>query len=213
MTIADLLTYATAIFFASIIPGPSMGVAFSHGIRFGIWKSNSTALGNVVASLCQAITSFIVTLAFLTTFKGVFAVIQAIGGVYLGYLGYRLLGAKLSFSTERKDELKKLLLLERFKQGFFIAILNPKAIFFFTALFPQFAKKTEVGVPGLLFLFAPIGLIAYICFMMYAFMGNEISHFLEGTVVGQNLNKIIGSFFIFIGIGSLVLTLFEVSNI
>ncbi len=55
------------------------------------------------------------------------------------------------------------------RDGFMFAIVNPKAIVFFAALFPQFVRRSAAG--GVIAMGVPIVTIGFACFMSYVVAG------------------------------------------
>ncbi len=202
MTIFDsYLAYCVTIFFATIIPGPSMMIAFSHGVRYGVSRTVFTAFGNMVASLLQALVALFVTLRADTVWTGAFAYIQLLGALYLGYLGFLLMQSKAVLSMEEGEggssRISPFLL---FWQGFAVAIFNPKAILFFSSLFPQFVRPDQNLGTLLSSVLPPICVISVLGFLIYARLGTQISRLLSGYSICRHLNALIGLLFIVLGI-------------
>ena len=47
MSFEFFLLYSVTVFVASIVPGPSMLLALTHGMRYGAKRTIASALGNV----------------------------------------------------------------------------------------------------------------------------------------------------------------------
>jgi threonine/homoserine/homoserine lactone efflux protein len=130
----------TVFLFASLIlaitPGP--GVVFlvtrtlSQGRRVGLASIGGVALGNLgnasIASLGLAVVFAASATAFL--------IVKLAGASYLVFLGVRALisGSTASSTTLRRPASQ----LEAFRDGFLVALLNPKTALFFAAFLPQF---------------------------------------------------------------------------
>ena len=139
MSIEFWFLYAVTVFLASISPGPSMLLALTHGMKYGARRTMATAAGNVVASLLQATVSIAGLGAILTMSEGVFSVIRWLGAGYLIYLGIVTWRSSplMQAGEENGAPGPELTRRSMFLQSFFVAVGNPKAIIFFTALFPQ----------------------------------------------------------------------------
>lgn len=203
MSFESWMVYVTTVFIASIIPGPSMILAFTHGMKYGARRTIATALGNVTASLLQAAISFAGLQAILTTSAHIFLVIKW-GGV--GYLLY--LGVKLWRATDAMQEFQPLrgnathiALSTMFFQAFFVAAGNPKAIIFFTALFPQFLDTDGFQEQQLCLIMGTLAVIAFFCFMLYAVGGQKMLAVITRTWIGRYINKLLGGIFIGAGLG------------
>ncbi|PHQ65091.1 MAG: lysine transporter LysE [Sulfurimonas sp.] len=180
-----------------------MLLALTHGIKYGYKSSLSTALGNTTASVIQAIIAISGLSIILTTSQVLFEVIRYIGAVYLIYIGYMLFKSPMSqtFNTDEAN-VETTSHLSMFNQAFLVAISNPKAIIFFTALFPQFITEQNTPMSQYIFMTLTLGIIAFICMMIYSLAGHKASNFFKTSKVGQYLNKITGG--IFIGAGCAV---------
>ncbi len=86
-------------------------------------------------------------------------------------------------------------------QAAFVTAGNPKAIVFFTAIFPQFIDPTAAFIPQFAMLMGSGGIIAFCCFMAYAIGGQNIVILFSKATIAQYINKIIGTTFIGAGIG------------
>ena len=203
MDIEFYIIYVSVVFAASIIPGPSMLLALTHGIKYGYKSSLSTALGNTSASVIQAIIAISGLSIILTTSQFLFEIIRYIGAVYLIYIGYMLFKTPMSqtFDTD-ETSIDTTSHLSMFNQAFFVAISNPTAIIFFTALFPQFITDQNAPMSQYVFMTITLGLIAFICMMIYSLAGHKASNFFKTSKIGQYLNKVTGG--IFIGAGCAV---------
>ena len=203
MNIEFWLLYVSVVFIASIIPGPSMLLALTHGIEYGYKKSIFTALGNTTASVIQAIIA-VSGLSIIFDASGIlFEVIRYAGAVYLIYLGLML------FKTKKENIFVKDIIKGKnisnskmFTQAFLIGIGNPKAIIFFTALFPQFLSNGNTSEYQLILLVGSLGLIAFLCMMIYSIAGHKANVFFRTSTFGKYFNQITGG--IFISLGSFV---------
>ncbi len=202
MNIEFWLLYVSVVFMASIIPGPSMLLALTHGVRYGYKKSISTALGNTLASIIQAIIAISGLSIIFTTSGILFEIIKYIGAIYLIYIGIMLFKTPtqnmLNIDNINEDNTS---VFSLFSQAFFIAIGNPKAIIFFTALFPQFISANDTPLFQYILMTITLGLIAFACMMIYSIAGDKANIFLRTSTLGKYLNKITGGIFISAGCG------------
>ncbi len=78
---------------------------------------------------------------------------------------------------------------------------NPKAIIFFTAIFPQFIDPDSAYLYQSCILLGLCALIAFCCFMSYAISGQKAVSLFSKAAVGKSIKRIIGGTFIGTGIG------------
>jgi len=140
--IAAIVTSPTfaAFLLASLIlavtPGPAVVYivtrTLSQGRAAGLASIGGIALGNLGNA---ALASFGLA-ALLAASATAFAVVKLAGAAYLIFLGVRALRAP--HATELAVPAVGLAPVRLFRDGFVVALLNPKTALFFAALLPQF---------------------------------------------------------------------------
>jgi len=190
------------VFIASILPGPSMLLALTHGMNYGAKRTLSSAMGNVTVTLVQASISIAGLGTILVASEAVFNIIKWAGAAYLIYIGVGLfLSPMRSLPLSEYDNPgKELSLRKMYLQAVFVTAGNPKAIVFFTAIFPQFIDPDFYLIQSCMLLVI-CAFVAFACFMIYAIGGQEIVSLFSKTTVGKYINRGIGLTFIGVGIG------------
>lgn len=228
-----LIVYTLTVLVATITPGPSMLLALTHGVRYGVRRALASAMGNTVASVLQALVAVAGLGVVLAASEDLFRVVRYAGAAYLVYVGVCMLrapavplnvaapavtdtigttgaegaegnageGASGMASAAGTSETpggpgaRKL-----FAQAFFVAAGNPKAIVFFTALFPQFLAPGDTLARSAL-LVADLAVIAFLGMMLYAVAGSRIAALLATTRAARWYNRTVGVAFIGSGAG------------
>jgi len=203
MSFNFLLIYSITVFVASIVPGPSMLLAFTHGLKYGARRTLASALGNLSITLLQAAISIAGLGAILLASEDLFNFIKWVGAAYLIYMGLSIWHSpSMTFSEEPgSQQFSKVPLRKMFMQAAFVTAGNPKAIVFFTAVFPQFINPNGAYLPQFTMLMVIGGVISFSCFMLYAIGGQKIVTVFSKASVGKYINKMIGGTFIGAGIG------------
>ncbi len=203
MSFEFLLIYSVTVFVASILPGPSMLLALTHGMKYGAKRTIASALGNVSVTLLQAAISIAGLGAVLLASEELFNIIKWTGAAYLIYMGISIWCSPNMRVPEKPNShpAAKAPLRKMYLQGAFGTAGNPKAIVFFTAVFPQFVDHNAAYIPQFSILMGTGGIIAFSCFMVYAISGQRIVALFSEATVGKYINKIIGGTFIGAGIG------------
>jgi len=203
MTLEFLLIYSVTIFVASIVPGPSMLLALTHGMKYGAKRTIASALGNVSITLLQAAVSIAGLGAVLLASESLFNIIKWAGAAYLIFMGLSMwLSTDIKVTeqseshTSPKEPLRKMYI-----QAAFVTVGNPKAIVFFTAIFPQFIDPNAAYIPQFGMLMGTGVVIAFGCFMLYAISGQKIVALFAKAAIGKYINRVIGGTFIGAGIG------------
>ncbi|HNX58585.1 MAG TPA: LysE family translocator [Spirochaetota bacterium] len=197
MSLAFIAVFSATVFVASVTPGPSMLLALDHGIRYGRRRSLESAFGNVCGTLVQSAASLAGLGAVLAGSEILFSVIRWAGAAYLAYLGIKIIigGSLVSDSPAAKTGKRKSL----FFQAFFVTLGNPKAIFFFSALYPQFIDSAHMTVPHGCVMISITLIITFVCMMLYASAGDRIKALFKRRRLGRALSAAVGGSLIAIG--------------
>ena len=136
--------FLIASFILAVTPGP--GVLYivtrslTQGRRFGLASVAGVALGNlgnaVGASIGLAAVFAVSTLAF--------TVVKYLGAVYLLYLGVQAIRAPRTGDAAVAPAPASLARI--FRDGFVVAVLNPKTAVFFAAFLPQFMNTETPAI-------------------------------------------------------------------
>ena len=138
----------SAFLIASVIlavtPGP--GVLYivtrslTQGRRFGLASVAGVALGN----LGNAIGASIGLAAVFAVSALAFTLVKYLGALYLVYLGIHAVRAP---QPDRASAMPAPASLRRiFRDGFIVALLNPKTAIFFAAFLPQFMNRESPAI-------------------------------------------------------------------
>ncbi len=202
MSLNFVLLFSLTVFIASIIPGPSMLLALTHGMNHGAKKTIASAMGNVTVSLIQASVSIAGLGTILLASETLFLIIKWAGAAYLIYIGFSMLfSSKIALNTAKSDiTAKKTSLKKMFMQAAIVTAGNPKAIIFFTAIFPQFINPELPYFFQFSILLGIIAVLAFICFMLYAICGQKLVSIFSKAILGKYIMRLIGSTFIGAGI-------------
>ena len=145
MEIQLLIAYVSTILVFMLIPGPSHILMLSISLKNGFNHSIFTMIGDLSANVIQMTLASVAIASAVQYSTDIFNTVKWAGVLYLVYLGLKLLIQSndkvvndLTPLESEKDSRKVL-----FFRGFFTSASNPKAIIFFTALFPQFINANN----------------------------------------------------------------------
>lgn len=203
MSFNFIFLFSMTVFIASILPGPSMLLALTHGMQHGVKRTIASALGNVTVTIIQASVSIAGLGTILIASETTFQLVKWAGAAYLIYMGISMLfssksslsPSELSYSNKR-NSLKRMYL-----QAAFVTAGNPKAIVFFTAVFPQFIDPHTAYLSQSIMLISVCAFIAFSCFMIYAICGQTIVSLFSKATTGNYIKRVIGGTFLGAGIG------------
>ncbi len=146
------LAFVAASAIVLVIPGPTVltviSYSIAHGRRAGLPLVAAVALGDSTALLF----SLLGLGALLAASAMCFTVIKLIGGLYLLYLGVKLLRAGTA-ATDLVMPVPAASPWKLFVNTYLVTAMNPKGIIFFVAFLPQFINHAG-GVRAQLWLLA-----------------------------------------------------------
>ena len=128
-------------------PGPSLIVILRHAVADGRSAGVYAAAGHGLGIFIYALVSAIGLSFILISFPKIFLFVQILGALFLLWIGFQILREGLSkkdlsnlgeYKTKSKGTT-----LNHFRDGFGIAILNPKILAFFSSLFSQFLSPEQ----------------------------------------------------------------------
>ncbi len=206
MQLTTWLLFLVVAFIAVISPGPAILLSISNSIRFGINKVLLSTLGNICGLFLLSTAAIFGLGAVLKTSTSLFLMVKIIGAGYLIYLGVRQWRSKTNFFDGiEKKEMKIKSNQKFFIEGFLIAMTNPKAILFFTALFPQFINTEQALTPQFLIMTFTFMTISFVALVTYGLLATKAKHWLSTGQRAKWFNRTLGSLFVLIGVGLLQL--------
>jgi threonine/homoserine/homoserine lactone efflux protein len=150
-----------------LIPGPTILTVISYSIAHG----RRAKLPLVAAVALGDSTALVVSLlglgALLATSAFWFTVVKWVGGLYLIYLGVKLLRAGIS-APELVARAAPASRWRLFANTYLVTALNPKGIVFFVAFLPQFINPAASVAPQLWVLASTFVVLATLNATLYA---------------------------------------------
>ncbi|ELC7078832.1 LysE family translocator [Salmonella enterica] len=180
----------------SLVPGPNCLLVLTHGAMHGTRKALVTIIGGLTGFVLLIGLCMFGIGALLQTSEKWLIVLRVAGGLYLAFLGYKLWRSP-PITNDAGSHIAVANLRQMFRQGFFSAATNPKALLFFTAVIPQFIAP----VRSLFLQFVTIALTyaftefwaEYAC----AIAANRIRPWLVRA--GRRFNRVCGGVFMAVG--------------
>ncbi|AXT48745.1 MULTISPECIES: LysE family translocator [Chromobacterium] len=201
MSLNTWLLFVTTVFFVSATPGPNMLLAMTHGIHYGVRRTLMTCFGLMTALGLIMFGSAAGLGAVLATSELLFSLVKYAGAAYLIYLGIKTWRSQPQPVEEiREAATGKHTPWGMFRTGFLVAMSNPKAFIFFTALFPQFMNAQQPQGPQLAILAATFYVIEASWQLAYAGGGARLAGWLNSARRLKLVNKVSGGAFVGAGV-------------
>jgi threonine/homoserine/homoserine lactone efflux protein len=198
------LVYLAAAIGLSLTPGPNGLLSLTHGACFGLRPTAWTVAGGALGFLTLIAASLAGLGALLAASEAAFTAAKWAGGAYLVYLGVRLWRAPAPVVSAPvaggPDGAVRPLRL--FRQGFLVAVSNPKALIFFAAFLPQFMVPGTSFAAQLLILGGTFVVVEVIYELVLAGLAGRIAPWLGRH--GRWFNRAAGG--TFVGIGAALAT-------
>jgi threonine/homoserine/homoserine lactone efflux protein len=206
MAIHTWLIYLTITAITAATPGPAVLLAVTNSTLYGWKKSVFSALGNITALLFMGIITISGLEAILTTSEQVFNIIKYLGAAYLIYIGIKMFFQKNAITDDEDSvfEYQDVSPLKLGIQAFGVAMSNPKAILFLTALFPQFINTANPIAIQFSILMVTLMVLSFSFLMFYAIIAYKAKSWLISPDRIRIVNRTSGA--LFVGIGLLLAT-------
>ncbi|AHL34382.1 amino acid transporter LysE [Pseudomonas brassicacearum] len=178
-------------------PGPGVVLTISNALRHG-WSGSLPGICGIasgafiVAGLCASSLGLI-----LAASATAFTVLKYIGALYLLYLGIKMWRTQrfipeLTVTSPRP--------WRRFVEALSIQLLNPKAGFFFLAVFPQFIKPAGHYYSQFFLLVSSYAGLVVLIHCGYALMANGARGWLSSSQGARIVGKLSGITFLGFGV-------------
>ena len=129
---ASFAAFLVASLVLALTPGPGVIYIVARTLDLGRRAGVASVAGIALGNLANAVAASVGLAAILAVSAAAFAIVKLAGACYLIYLGLKALRARPTSSPMRRSSARL------FRDGFLVALLNPKTALFFAALLPQF---------------------------------------------------------------------------
>lgn len=175
-----LLAFVGASLVLALTPGPAVVYIIARTVAQGRAGGLASVLGVALGNLANAIGAALGLAALFAVSSTAFTVVKWAGAAYLVYLGIRMWRAPAASADGPVPAVAAQSARRVFRDGFVVAVLNPKTTLFFAAFLPQFLDAH--GSP----LLQTLALGAVFC----AIAGcTDILYVLLASLVGPRLSR------------------------
>lgn len=186
------LAFVAASIVLLVLPGPTIltviSYSVSHGRRANLPLVAAVALGDSTA----LVLSLVGLGTLLSTSAFWFTVIKWAGGLYLLYMGLKLLRAGASSTSAVAPDPRRSS-WQLFANTYAVTALNPKGIVFFVAFLPQFLSPSAPVAPQLWILAVTFVVLATLNAGLYAVFATHARRLLESPRAQRRFNILGGT--------------------
>lgn len=198
MTTNILTIFIPTIFVASITPSICMILSLNVGTRVGVLKSLWMIFGELLGVSIVFIICGLGASSVLGIYPKLFLVVKYAGGAYIIWLGGQAMLSQGKINLQQKE--KKNTPWGLALQGFFAAILHPKAWVFFAVFIPSFLLPNRAILPQVIFLLLITLLIEFCNMLLYASGGQYLKKILQFPHKVCWVHRISGAILVMVGL-------------
>ncbi len=180
-------------------PGPGVLLTLTNSIRYGVSGAAWGIYGLVIATFIVAGISATSVGIILATSSVAFSIMKYVGAAYLIYLGVKLWRSpspKIEMGSSTVNDRKR-----QFVEGMMIQLTNPKSVFFFMSIFPQFISHSSAYTGQFFLLVATYSGLLLMIHFLYAFLAKTARIWLTSANGGRVVNRLGGATFMGFGVG------------
>ena len=179
-------------------PGPGVVMTLTNSLHYGLKGAFGGILGISFGALVIAAVSATGIGVVLAGSAIAFTVLKCIGAAYLAYLGFKLWRAPAFHFQEQAESSKGF--GRNFFKGMMLQFTNPKAIFFFLSVLPQFIDRElnfaiQFSLMGMTY-----SLLIIVIHGLYALGAQRSRPWLASESGGILVNRLGGVIFVMFGV-------------
>ena len=198
--------YLVAAMIIIIAPGPSVLFVIARAVSWGRKISILTVAGNVTGSFVLSTLVALGVGPILQKWHITYIAVQWAGGLYLIYLGIDAIRKRALHAADMTNQGPIApTARQSIRDGFWVGVLNPKAIVFFAAVLPQFVDiDSENVTKQLLFLGLTFCVLAFFSDGMWGLLAGYARIWLASSNQRlENLRAFGGTIMIILGLAVL----------
>ncbi|WP_394223149.1 LysE family translocator [Alteromonas gracilis] len=195
----DYLIFLLLASITVLSPGPGVILTLTNTIRYGFKGAIGGIIGVASGTFIVAGVSATSLGVLLSTSAVLFTALKYVGATYLIYLGIKLWRSpaiNIQLNNKSVKNIKK-----QFLEGFILQLTNPKPIFFFISVFPQFINVQADYLAQFSLLVATFSSIIIVVHICYSLVASTVRTYLTSDKGGLLVNKLGGFTFMCFGAG------------
>ena len=195
--ISDYGAFVAAFVLLLFLPGPGNLALITSTTQGGMRGGIASVAGLILGDQILLWMTVAGVAALLQTYPHLFLALKWVGAAYLAWLGF-----KMVFAKPGEGPSIKITPGQYFKETMFITLLNPKAIMFYFAFFPQFIDPEQhQGMITFVFMAITIAVLGFLyCFGVVVITHNMAARIRANPRASGLLQKIAGLFLIGFGL-------------
>ena len=198
-----LLAFLLASLILAVTPGPAVVYILTRTLSQGRASGLASVAGVALGNLGNAVGAALGLAALFAVSSVAFTVVKWAGAAYLVYVGVRMLRSAAG-SLVATTPLPAMKRSRVFRDGFVVALLNPKTALFFAAFLPQFLSSDRPFLPQLLVMIATWTVLDLLCKLAYGLGAHGAARYLRSGNGQSWFNRTSAGLFGAAGVASLI---------
>jgi len=188
MTFISIFAFSAAMFLLAITPGPGVIATISRALASGFNNAAFVVLGIVLGDIIFLLLAIFGLSAIATILGDFFVVVKYLGGLYLLFLGYKILTSK-DEETELKA-VEELSWKKNFSTGLLITLSNPKVILFYLGFLPTFVNLQALTFFDILIISGIVTIVLGGVMLVYAYTASKTRKLFKNKKSKRKINLV-----------------------
>lgn len=176
----------------ALTPGPGVIYLLTQTLAHGRPLGLVSVVGIALGSLANAVLASLGLAVVMAASAAAFSLVKFAGAAYLVYLAIRTLSARPD-PPQAAAPVNEIPLRRVFRDGFLVALLNPKTALFFAALLPQFIVPGVPPLPQTVFLGAAFVAIAMCTDTLYVCTAAALAGRVRGSARWRGVSRYVSA--------------------
>lgn len=194
MSLELWLAFIATYSLISIVPGPSVLMVVSQALNNGRRAALYCVAGDIVGGFVIIALALLGVGTLLATSALLFQIVKWCGVFYLAYLGIQqICAARQLAPMDVQPQASQQSLFESLRAGFFVGVLNPKAIMFYVSFLAQFLDPNGNTTTQFFILIATSTVIVGVVLGGYALLAVQAQRFFQSIKARRRLGYASGT--------------------
>jgi threonine/homoserine/homoserine lactone efflux protein len=201
MTVYSMLAFAGAMFLLAITPGPGVFATISRALASGFNNATFVVFGIVIGDIIFLLLAIFGLSAIASMLGDFFVIIKYLGGIYLLYLGYKILTSKVHETNI--NAITELSWKKNFVSGLLITLSNPKVILFYLGFLPTFVNLQTLTAIDIVIVSSIVTVVLGGVMLTYAYSASSAKKLFKSKSSKRKMNIAAGS--VMVAAGSILI--------
>jgi threonine/homoserine/homoserine lactone efflux protein len=201
MTVYSMLAFAGAMFLLAITPGPGVFATISRALASGFNNATFVVFGIVIGDIIFLLLAIFGLSAIASMLGDFFVIIKYLGGIYLLYLGYKILTSKVHETNI--TGITELSWKKNFLSGLLITLSNPKVILFYLGFLPTFVNLQTLTAIDIVIVSSIVTVVLGGVMLTYAYSASSAKKLFKSKSSKRKMNIAAGS--VMVAAGSILI--------